>query len=154
MTNIRGANYLFNRMRFVSFLLFATCTVLSSCGSPTKSVELAKQSVEKFHSQLDSGQFVDIYAASDEKFHQATGEANFVKLLDAVHRKLGVIQQSNLQNTGVAWYTGQGATVRLVYETKFAQGSGTETFVWHVKDDAVTLYGYNINSNDLITNTD
>jgi len=111
-------------------------------------VELAKQNVEQFHSKLDSEQFAGLYAASDEKFHQATSEPDFIKLLDAVHRKLGNVQQSN---TGVAWFAGQGATVTLVYETKFAQGTGMEKFVWHIKDNGAALYGYNINSNELVT---
>jgi hypothetical protein len=116
-----------------------------------KSVELAQRSAEQLHSQLDSEHFTALYAASDEKLHQAASETDFVKLLDAVHRKLGNVQQSSLRNTGVAWFAVQGATVTLVYETKFAQGTGVEKFLWHIKDNGAALYGYNINSNELIT---
>jgi len=151
MVIFRGPNHLIQRTRFVFVLLCGTCILLSSCGSSTKSVELAQQSVEQFHSQLDSEQFAGLYAASDEKLHQATSESDFVKLLDAVHQKLGNVQQSNLRNTGVAWFAGQGTTVTLVYQTKFAQGTGMEKFVWHIKDNAAILYGYNINSNELVT---
>jgi hypothetical protein len=151
MVNFRGPNHLIQRTCFVFVLLGGTCFLLSSCGSSAKSVELAQQSVEQFHSQFDSEQFAGLYAASDEKLHKATSESDFVKLLDAVHRKLGNVQQSNLRNTGVAWFAGQGATVTLVYETKFSQGTGMEKFVWHIKDNAATLYGYNINSNELVT---
>jgi hypothetical protein len=107
--------------------------------------------VEQFHTQLDTEQYSAIYAASDEKFHQATSESDFVKLLEAIHRKLGSVQESNLRNTGVAWYAGQGATVTLVYQTKFAEGTGSERFVWHVKDNDAALYRYEINSNELVT---
>jgi hypothetical protein len=151
MVNFSAQNALVQRMRFVFLLLCGSCILLSSCGSSTKSVELAKQNVEQFHSQLDSEQFASLYAASDEKLRQSTSESDFVKLLDAVHRKLGNVQQSNLRNTGVAWFSGQGAMVTLVYETKFAQGTGDERFVWHIKDNVATLYGYHINSNELIT---
>lgn len=150
MANFRGRNCPIQRTLFVFVLLCGTCVLLCSCGS-SKSVALAQQSVQQFHSKLDSEQFVGLYAASDEKFHQATSESDFIKLLDAVHRKLGNVQQSNLRNTGVAWFAGQGATVTLVYETKFAQGTGMEKFVWHIKDNGATLYGYFINSNELIT---
>jgi hypothetical protein len=91
-----------------------------------------------------------IYAASDEKLQQATSESDLVQLLEAVPRKLGSVQQSNLRNTGVAWLAGQGATVTLVYETRFAEGSAIEKFVWHIKDNNASLYGYNINSNALV----
>ena len=151
MFNLRGPIRLIRRTSLVFVFLCGTCLLLSSCGSSTKSVELAQQSVEQFHSQLNSEQFAGLYAASDEKLHQTTSQSDFVNLLDAIHRKLGNVQQSNLRNTGVAWFAGQGATVTLVYETKFAQGTGMEKFVWHIKDDAATLYGYNINSNELVT---
>lgn len=58
---------------------------------------------------------------------------------------------SNLRGAGAAWHTGSGTTVTLVYDTKFAQGAATEQFVWHISDNAATLYGYHINSNDLIS---
>lgn len=151
MANSKSRNVPIQLMQYVFALLCGTCFLLSSCGASTKNVELAQQSVEQFHSQLDSERFTSLYAATDEKFHQATSESDFVKLLDAVHRKLGNVQQSNLRNTGVAWFAGQGATVTLVYETKFAQGTGMEKFIWHIKDDGAALYGYNINSNELVT---
>jgi hypothetical protein len=151
MANPNRRNFAILRMGYVFALLCGTCFLLSSCGSSTKSVEMAQQSVEQFHSQLDSEHFTALYAASDEKLHQAATETDFVNLLDAVHRKLGNVQRSDLRNTGVAWFAGQGATVTLVYETKFAQGTGMEKFVWHIKDNNASLYGYHINSNDLVT---
>jgi hypothetical protein len=145
---VRGRS-LTNALRMA--VICAVSVLFSSCGSSTKSLELAKQNVEQFHSELDSGQYAAVYAACDEKFHQATTESDFVKLLDAIHRKLGNVQQANLRNTGVAWFAGQGATVTLVYDTKFAEGAGTEQFIWHIKDNGAALYGYHINSNELVT---
>jgi hypothetical protein len=139
-----------SNVRFIVSICAAT-VLLCSCGSSIKSLELAEQNVQQFHSELDSEQYAAVYAASDEKFHEATTESDFVKLLEAVHRKLGNVQQANLRNTGVAWFAGQGATVTLVYETKFAEGTGTEQFIWHVKDNGAALYRYQINSNELVT---
>ena len=139
-------------MRMHHILLVTCCAsiLLSSCSS-TKNVALAQQNVEQFHSQLNSEHYTAVYAACDEKFHQATSESDFVKLLQAVHRKLGNVEGSSLRNTGVAWFAGQGATVTLLYETRFAEGTGIEKFVWHMKDNGAALYGYNINSNELVT---
>jgi len=125
--------------------------IMSACGSSGKNIQLAKDSVGMFHAQLDTEQYNAIYAATDEKFKIASTEADFVKLVQAVHNKLGVVQDSKLTNTVVAWYSGQGATVTLVYDTKFSQGTGREQFLWHIKDNQATLYGYHINSNDLVT---
>lgn len=131
--------------------LLAACLLLSSCGAATKDVGLAKQSVDQFHSQLDSEQYSAIYTAADDKFRSATSEADLTKLLQAVHRKLGKVHDSNLKGENISWYAGQGTTVRLVYSTNFASGSGTEEFVWHIAGDHPALYHYNINSTDLIT---
>jgi hypothetical protein len=138
------------RIHSLATMLCAACILLSSCGTSTKSMDLAKQNVVEFHSQLDSQQYTAVYAACDDKFHQATSESEFVKLLGAIHRKLGNVQQSNLRNSGVAWFAGQGATVTLIYDTRFAEGSGSERFVWHIKDNVAALYSYNINSNELV----
>jgi Protein of unknown function (DUF4019) len=125
--------------------------LLVSCGSPGKNLQLAKDSVGLFHAQLDAEQYRSIYSTTDERFHQVTTEADFTKLLQAIHSKLGTVQQSNLRNQGMAWYAGQGTTVTLLYDTKFAEGTGTEQFVWHINSGHASLYSYHINSNDLIT---
>jgi len=134
---------------YLVVVLVAGC-ILVSCGSSSKNIQLAQDSVGLFHAQLDTEQYSSIYSGTDEKFRSATTELEFTKLLQAVHNKLGTVRESNLQNTGVAWFAGQGATVTLVYHTKFSDGAGSEQFVWHIKDSQATLYSYRINSNDLI----
>jgi len=129
----------------------AACLLLSSCGSSAKNIVLAKAAVEEFHSQLDTEEYGAIYDSTDRKFQNVTSQSDFTKLLTAVHQKLGTVQHTNTRNVGVAWYTGQGATVTLVYDTTFSAGTGTEQFVWHVNNAQATLYGYHIASNDLIT---
>jgi hypothetical protein len=122
---------------------------MSACGSG-RNIGLAAQAVEEFHSQLNSERYSLLYAHADAKFHSATTESDFTQLLQTVRQKLGTVQSSSRRSTGVAWFAGQGATVTLVYDTSFASGVGTEQFVWHVKDDRATLYGYHISSNNLI----
>jgi hypothetical protein len=135
---------------FVLVVVF-TAFMLISCGTTAKNITLAENRVDQFHSQLDTEQYAALYASTDAKFHEVTSEEDFVKLLHAIHTKLGFVRQSNLRGAGAAWHTGTGSTVTLVYDTKFAQGSATEKFVWHVSDNTPTLYGYHINSNDLIS---
>jgi hypothetical protein len=132
-------------------LLVSAALMLISCGSTAKNITLAETSVDQFHSQLDTEQYAALYASTDAKFHEVASEGDFVKLLQAIHAKLGFVRQSNLRGAGAAWHTGSGTTVTLVYDTKFAQGAATEQFVWHISDNAATLYGYHINSNDLIS---
>jgi hypothetical protein len=141
----------FSLRLMLALAVLTLCAALSSCRSSEQNLNLAKQSVVQFHSQLDAEMYQAIYAAADEKFHQATTQEDMTKFLSAVHRKLGTVQDAHVTNTGVAWFAGQGATVTLIYSTKFSDGSGTERFVWHIKDNVATLYNYNIQSNELVT---
>lgn len=139
----------FRIVYILSFLLI--CESLASCGSSSRNIQLAENSAGIFHAQLDTEQYSSVYEAADENFHVATSESDFVKLLEAIHSRLGTVRESKLRNTGVAWFAGQGATVTLVYDTKFSAGTGTEQFVYHIKDNQSMLYGYHINSNDLVS---
>ncbi|HEX5425593.1 MAG TPA: DUF4019 domain-containing protein [Candidatus Acidoferrales bacterium] len=134
-------------------LLLSACMALlavCSCGSVTKDATVAKQAVASFHSQLDAGQYATLYEGADPKLHAMASETDFTKLLDAVHRKLGTVREANLANWKAGWYAGQGTTVSLTYNTTFSAGSGTEQFVWHIDNGRALLYGYHINSADLI----
>jgi opacity protein-like surface antigen len=141
------------RRRFVPFLaltLVASQLILG-CASSAADIVAAQQSVDAFHAQLDAGQFAAIYAASDAKFKEASTEQQFTDILSAVHRKLGDVENAQLMGSRVGWYTGSGTTVTLTYQTKFTTGSGSETFTWRIDKSGAALYGYHINSNDLIT---
>ena len=131
-------------------LLVLVLTVLSSCGS-NKTVEMATKAVEQFHSQLNAEQYQTIYAASDEGLQRTTNDPDFEALLQAVHKKLGKVQTSQRSNFQIGMSTGQGTVVTLIYNTTFDQGSGTEQFLWHMRDNHPVLLGYHINSNALVT---
>ncbi len=134
-------------------LFVSACMALvtvCSCGSVTKDAAMAKQAVVEFHSQLDNGQYAALYNSADPKFHAATTQADFTKILDAVHRKLGSVRESKLQNWQAGWYAGRGTTITLDHATTFSGGSGTEQFVWHIDNCRALLYGYHINSADLV----
>ena len=114
-------------------------------------MELADQGVSEFRSQVDSEQYHAIYIGADDKFRRGSNETDFVALMQAVHRKLGKVQQPNLQNSQVGWFVGEGSIVTLYYDTQFAEGRASEKFIWRVKDNRPILVGYYINSNVLIT---
>lgn len=123
--------------------------LISSCGS-AQNLVLAKAAADDFHSQLDTEQYATIYETTDDGFRKITSEPDFTKLLQSVHRKLGNVQEAQNSGTAVAWFFGQGATVTLVYQTRFQEGTGTERFIYHVRDNRASLYSYRIFSNDLI----
>lgn len=137
------------RYGLIVTLSAAFSVMLCSCGSMKADMELAKQGVTQFHTQLDAKQYASLYAAADPELHRATGEDDFEKLLTAVHQKLGDVRQSDLRSWNTSW-TSQGTIVTLTYGTTFSTGSGTEQFLWHISDNRAQLIGYHINSADLI----
>jgi hypothetical protein len=130
-------------------LILLMLSAFSSCGS-SKSVGIATRGVEEFHKQLNSEEYQSIYAVSDENLQKATTETDFVSFLQAVHKKLGNVQKTQRSNFQIGMSTGQGTVVTLVYQTTFDQGSGTEQFQWHMRDNQPMLLGYHINSNALV----
>jgi hypothetical protein len=135
----------------VLFVVVALVLSSASCNNSTNDTQLAQDGVSQFHLQLDSAQYHAIYAGADEKLHQVSGEVEFTALLQAIHLKLGKIQDAKLQSTQVGWYTGQGKVVTLVYATQFEGGNSQEKFTWHISNGRPWLEGYYINSNALIT---
>jgi hypothetical protein len=122
----------------------------SGCGmkADMKTVDAA---VEKFHAQLNAGNFDQIYADTNEALKQASSREEFVKLLGAVHRKLGAVKSSSRGNFFENWGT-SGKIVRTSYPTEFEGDSAAqEEFVFQVGGDGATIRGYHINSNALIT---
>ena len=143
-----NATHLGGRVQLNS-LLFLVLMVVSACGS-AKNIERATSSVDQFHSQFSSEQYQTIYNAADVDFQNATKEADFVALLDAVHRRLGNVQTCQRSNFQISASTGQGIVVTLVYNTTFDQGSGTERFLWRMRDNQPVLLGYHISSNAFV----
>lgn len=121
-------------------------TFLSSCAAERQNLKLAKHAVDQFHSQLDSEQYSAVYQGASAKMKAATNEADFVKLLENVHQRLGAVQESVLR--GTTFELAHGA-IRLSYVTTFARGVGREQFEWHIDDNQAVLYNYRISSSDL-----
>ncbi len=132
------------------FLIVGAATGLLAGCSAGKDEAAAEQAVTHFHQLLDAGQYESIYDASTPEMKASAPKPSFVRFLDAVHRKLGAVKQAKQVGWGVNYNTG-GGTVTLNYETQFANGSGTEQFVYRT-GSAPALLGYHINSTDLVVN--
>ena len=70
-------------------------------------------------------------------------------MLDVVQRKLGKMTETKRANWNVNFSVG-GSTVKLIYETSFALGTGTETFDYQISGKKAVLMGYNITSKNLV----
>jgi len=132
-------------------LVFAVAVVLGCTSLAQKGA--AEGAVNQFHERLDAGSYDQIYDSADDRFKAASTREQFTKVLRAIHDKLGKVTAS--KQTGFSGQdragTDAGSYLQLVYETQFATGKGTETFMWRVDGGQVRLFNYNINSADLIT---
>ena len=141
-------------MRNHHLLLAGAMTIaiaaLTSC-SLSADTKAAEQSVDNFHRMLDAGQFDAIYDGTTDTFKQATSHDDFVRLLEAVHRKLGNSRSSKEVNWSVFSGT-SGSRVNLFYKTDFEKGTAEETFAWTLDSNQPKLIGYRINSNTLVVN--
>jgi hypothetical protein len=113
-------------------------------------MEIATKGVEEFHTQLNAEEYQSIYAVADENLQKTPTEGDFVAHLQTVHKTPGKVQKSQCRHFQIGMSTGQGTVVTLVYQTSFDQGSGTEQFPWHMRDNQPMLLGYHSNSNALI----
>ncbi|HTK38440.1 MAG TPA: DUF3887 domain-containing protein [Pyrinomonadaceae bacterium] len=126
------------------------CFVAFGCSLVTEGKPEAERAVVQFHDLLNAEKYGEIYETSHKYMKDATSEDDMVKLLTAVHTKLGAVKSSAMQSWQVGNYN-LVSTVVLVQETEFENGKGTETFTFVIEDKKATLGGYNINSMELIT---
>jgi len=118
------------------------------CGL-AKGKEQAARAVDTFHQQMNAAQFAEIYRAASPELQKTTTEADFTRLMETIHRKLGNFKTA--REVGSRAISGSsGTTVTLTEESEFEHGSGTETFVFSVSDASATLVRYKISSQDLI----
>jgi hypothetical protein len=139
-------------MRRTLYALFSgVCLVflVAGCGGKQQ-IANAEAAVTQFHADMNAGNFDQIYLASDPAMKNASSQEKFVALLDAIHRKLGAAQSANRQTFFINYAT-SGKFLRLTYATQYDADSATEEFVFRINGDNVTLAGYHINAEALIT---
>jgi hypothetical protein len=137
-------------MRNLIWPIAAVTLALSGCGGSASSNNSDAQ-VVAFHQQLDSGNYDAVYKAAGSELKTSMSQQDFVRLLTAVHTKLGKSVKSELvQTTSMAGTNGSSTT--LTYQTDFERGRGVETFVYNGDGPTPVLASYNINSYELIVN--
>ena len=124
--------------------------LLCSCTSTIGDVTSARNAVVHFHQELDKEKYAEMYAEAAPELRKATTQEDFLALMSAVHRKLGMVQDATQTRFNVNWTT-SGTRVELHYQTKFSGGNAAEVFTWKTGGDHSTVMGYHINSNALIT---
>jgi len=123
---------------------------LAGCSSG-EHMATAQQGVAEFRGLMQSRQFAQVYAASSDEFRKATSEADLVRVLGALDKKLGSAKKAEPNGWNVNFQS-SGTFVTLGFKTEFEKGSGAEQFVFRVADGRAALVSYNVNSPALLTN--
>jgi hypothetical protein len=122
--------------------------LLGAC-SVGSDVPAATAAADSFHKQLNAGQYQAIYDSSDRLMKNTGPAKDFVDLLTAVHRKLGDFKSAETPGWNDQ-VTTNGHFVKLIYQSKYEQGTAEETFDFRIDGQSATLVGYHVNSQVLI----
>ncbi|MBT0671258.1 DUF4019 domain-containing protein [Novosphingobium profundi] len=130
---------------------FAVAATLAGCNIK-QSFEKADAAIGTFHADLAAGSYDRIWMTADPDLRQSSSKADFEKLLQAVHDKLGAVKETKQTGWNTNATTG-GTYLTAVMQTTFEKGTGTEQFTYRKgKDDTVTLVNYAIDSRDMMLN--
>jgi hypothetical protein len=120
------------------------------CGSALgEGRKLADTGVRHFHQQLNAEQYEEICRDADDAFTGSQPANDMIKILRAVHKKLGIAEAESQVNIRVDANT-NGTFITTWYNTKYSSGLATETFAWRKKNGSLTLVGYNVQSAALL----
>jgi uncharacterized protein YcfL len=133
-------------MRALAFLL-VLAFAMSGC-SMSANTAAAEQGVATFHSQLDAGQFAQMYQASSDGLKKITAEQPFVAFLESVHGKLGATRSSKQTDWKVNYVNG-ATLVTLHYKTSYANGDADEEFIFQVDGQKASLAGYHMSTTSM-----
>lgn len=120
---------------------------LTSCQA-AEDTDAAQEAVEAFHRDYDARRFAAVFEKSGTELKKITPRAQFLDFMTAVRTRLGEVKSTKQTGWNVNYNTG-GGQITLTYQTVFANGEGTETFVYDTASPP-RLIGYNVNAPALI----
>jgi hypothetical protein len=130
------------RSAWPGIAVVALSLLADGCGKSRATAEAGTQS---FRARVAKGEFASLYREAAPELQKSTTEADFVKLMEGIRRKLGAWQSSKAPAWKVFSGTG-GRTVTFGYSSQFEKGAANETLVWRIQGDRAILVGYHINS--------
>ncbi len=131
------------------WLLGVLLALTAGCGDTINGVQFAEPEVKRFRQLLAAQEYEKIYKTAHPDFRAGAPKERVIALFAAINRKLGAFRSAQQINWNVNTHN-MTTTVVLVYASKYAEGEATETFTIVVDDQKPSLFGYQINSFDMI----
>ena len=138
-----------NMKACLTIIAISAAIFLTGCGDVMKFRAEAEIGIPSFHALFNQEKYSEIYSTMDKTFTEKTSEKKVNEFLGTVHRKLGNVKETQNSSWRINNLNGKYYIV-LIQDTKFEDGTGTETFTYVMREGKAILQGYNINSMDLI----
>lgn len=132
--------------RRINLWLVALPFLVASCGG----TDAAKHGVGEFRARVSERSYGQIFRTAGPELRQVATEDQFVQLMTALDRKLGLWESASEPAWNVMRGTA-GHVVNLTYQSRFAKGAASEQFTWRIEHGKAVLIGYHVNSPLLIT---
>ena len=134
---------------YIAIVLFASL-LLNGCKDESNNMELVKTFAQEFHETFNAGKYEGIYSSSASGLKTKVDKETFMNSMKKIHESLGDVRNSNLIGV-VPTKSDQGLSlVAAKFKTVYAEGTAEETFFLKPDDNQLTLFQYNIDSDDLI----
>lgn len=139
-------------MKFSILIAGMIAFALAAC-NPMEQLGVAEERVEAFQARYNDADSGALYAMTGEAFRAATTPDQMDGLVSLFSGRLGRIESSERSGFNAQFKNGTNITT-VTMETRFEQGEGTETFVFHGSGEGMELVSWTINSPRLMLSPD
>ncbi len=144
-----GFEVIMNQQRY--FLLCIAIVLITSFTACTQSaLNIARESAERFHAQLDAEQYHAIYVEADAELHHNFSESAFTEQLRSSRARLGKVKETP-KLLGDDWLdrwqfglNTPNEKTKTAFTTQFDEGLALEEFEWKVQNGAAKLINYKV----------
>ena len=123
---------------------------LNGCKDESNNMESARKFAQEFHERFNEKKYEEIYISSDSGLKAKVDKETFINSMKKIHESLGDVKSSNLIGVTPAKSDQGLSLVAAKFKTEYAEGIAEETFFLKSDDNQLTLFQYNIDSDDLI----
>ena len=128
---------------------FIGATLLWKAGRSTyHNYQIASDAVDRFHQQLNAGDYDQIFEEATDEFRRAGSRNDLNKFFDNIRQKMGPAGKRSAAGFHVNWQNGR-LWVDQVFNTQFEKGQGQEYFLWEIQQGHPHLYHYRVDSPNL-----
>jgi len=112
---------------------------------------LVEKAVAEFHDALNAGDANAIYGRADDEFRRAVTADGFARAVGKIQSRLGRFERSREESYQFDVRVGAdaGTVIQVSYASQFTLASGTDIFLFRVRDGRALLVGYDMKSDAL-----